>query len=163
MGILRVLQQVTLPSFGMRCSNSQLTSAHPFLSLFLFIYLFCLFLFCFVFILFIFILFCFYFVYFYFVLFLFCLFLFCFVFILFIFILLLLFCLFLFISSIAKKCHQQYTGEIQLQFHKRMNNHTSDIRQKKKRTGMVRQFPKCGLNNVQPIILERVRSLDTFI
>ena len=36
MGILRVLQQVTLPSFGMMCSISQLTSAHPFLSLFIF-------------------------------------------------------------------------------------------------------------------------------
>ena len=36
MAILRVLQQVTLPSFGMTCSNSQLTSAHPFLSLFIF-------------------------------------------------------------------------------------------------------------------------------
>ena len=36
MGILRVLQQVTLPSFGMMCSNSQLTSAHLFPSLFIF-------------------------------------------------------------------------------------------------------------------------------
>ena len=35
-GILRVLQQVTLPSFGMMCSISQLASAHPFLSLFIF-------------------------------------------------------------------------------------------------------------------------------
>ena len=67
------------------------------------------------------------------------------------------------ISSIAKKCHQQYTGETQLEFYKRMNNHTSDIRQKKKSTGMVRHFAKCGLNNVQPIILERVRSSDPFI
>ena len=63
----------------------------------------------------------------------------------------------------CKKCHQQYTGETQLQFHKRMNNHTSDIRQKKKSMGMVRHFAKCGLNNVQPIILERVRSSDPFI
>ena len=38
----------------------------------------------------------------------------------------------------CKKCHKQYTGEAQLEFHKRMNNHTSDIRQKKKSTGMVR-------------------------
>ena len=29
--------------------------------------------------------------------------------------------------------------------------------------GMVRHFAKCGLNNVQPIILERVRSSDPFI
>ena len=36
MGILRVLQQVTLPSFGMMYPNSQLASAHPFLSLFIF-------------------------------------------------------------------------------------------------------------------------------
>ena len=63
----------------------------------------------------------------------------------------------------CKKCHEQYTGETQLEFHKRMNNHTSDIRQKKKSTGMVRHFAKCGLNNVQPIILERVRSSDPFI
>ena len=63
----------------------------------------------------------------------------------------------------CKKCHQQYTGETQLEFHKRMNNHTSDIRQKKKSTGMMRHFVKCGLNNVQPIILEKVRSSDPFI
>ena len=63
----------------------------------------------------------------------------------------------------CKKCHQQYTGETQLKFHKRMNNYTSDIRQKKKSTGMVRHFAKCDLNNVQPIILERVRSSDPFI
>ena len=44
-----------------------------------------------------------------------------------------------------------------------MNNHTSDIRHEKKSTGMVRHFAKCGLNNVQPIILERVRSSDPFI
>ena len=63
----------------------------------------------------------------------------------------------------CKKCHQQYTGETQLEFHKRMNNHTNDIRQKKKSTGMVRHFAKCGLNNVQPVILKRVRSSDPFI
>ena len=63
----------------------------------------------------------------------------------------------------CKKCYKQYTGETQLEFHKRMNNHTSDIRHKKKSTGMVRHFAKCGLNNVQPIILERVRSSDLFI
>ena len=63
----------------------------------------------------------------------------------------------------CKKCHKQYTGETQLEFHKRMNNHTSDIRHKKKSTGMVRHFAKCDLNNVQPIILERVRSSDLFI
>ena len=63
----------------------------------------------------------------------------------------------------SKKCGQQYTGETQLEFHKRMNNHTSDIRQKKKSMGMVRHFAKCGLNNIQPIILERVRSSDPFI
>ena len=63
----------------------------------------------------------------------------------------------------CKKCHQHYTGETQLGFHKRMNNHESDIRQKKKSTGMVRHFAKCGLNNIRPIILERVRSSDPFI
>ena len=36
MGILRFLQQVTLPSIGMMCSNSQLISAHPFPNLFIF-------------------------------------------------------------------------------------------------------------------------------
>ena len=36
MGILGALQHVTLPSFGMMCSISQLTGAHPFLSLFFF-------------------------------------------------------------------------------------------------------------------------------
>ena len=36
MSIYEVLQQVTLPSFGMMCSNSQLVSAHPFQSLFIF-------------------------------------------------------------------------------------------------------------------------------
>ena len=28
---------------------------------------------------------------------------------------------------------------------------------------MVRQFSECGLNNIQPIILEKVRSSDPFI
>ena len=36
MSILEVLQQVTLPSFGMMCSSSQLTSAHLLVSLFIF-------------------------------------------------------------------------------------------------------------------------------
>ena len=38
---------------------------------------------------------------------------------------------------------------------------TSD--RKTKSTGMVGHFAKCGLNNVPPIILERVRSSDPFI
>ena len=29
--------------------------------------------------------------------------------------------------------------------------------------GMVRHFAKCGLNNVQPIIFERIRSSDPLI
>ena len=63
----------------------------------------------------------------------------------------------------CKKCSQQYIGETKLQFHVRMNNHTSDIRTNKKSTGMVRHFTNCGVNNIQPVILERVRSSDPFI
>ena len=44
-----------------------------------------------------------------------------------------------------------------------MNNHTSDIRTNKKSTGMVPHFADCGMNNIQPIILERVQSSDPFI
>ena len=58
---------------------------------------------------------------------------------------------------------KQYTGETKLDFHVRMNNHTSDIRTNKKNTGMVRHFTNCGVNNIQPIILERVQSSDPFI
>ena len=53
--------------------------------------------------------------------------------------------------------------EIQLEFRKGMSNYTSGIRQKKKNIGMVRHFANCSLNNVQPIILERARSSDSFI
>ena len=58
---------------------------------------------------------------------------------------------------------QQYTGETQLEFHLRLNNHTSDIKLNKKSTGMVRHFGDCGVNNMQPVILEKVRSSDPFI
>ena len=63
----------------------------------------------------------------------------------------------------CKKCSQQYIGETKLQFHVRMNNHASDIRTNKKSTGMIRHFTDCGVNNIQPVILERVRSSDPFI
>ena len=63
----------------------------------------------------------------------------------------------------CKKCKQQYTGETKLEFHHRMNNHKSDIRTKNKSTGMVRHFSECGIENIQPVILERVRSSDPFI
>ena len=33
----------------------------------------------------------------------------------------------------------------------------------KKSTGMVRHFGDCGVNNMQPVILEKVRSSDPFI
>ena len=63
----------------------------------------------------------------------------------------------------CKHCNQQYTGETQLEFHLRLNNHTSDIKLNKKSTGMVRHFGDCGVNNMQPVILEKVRSSDPFI
>ena len=50
----------------------------------------------------------------------------------------------------CKKCSQQYIGETKLQFHVRMNNHTSDIR------------TNCDVNNIQRVILERVQSSDPF-
>ena len=65
--------------------------------------------------------------------------------------------------STAKKCSQQYTGETKLKFHLRMSNHKSDVRANKKSTGMIRHFSNCGVTNIQPTILERVRSLDPFI
>ena len=40
----------------------------------------------------------------------------------------------------CNRCNQQYTGETKLEFHLRLNNHTSDIRSNKKSTGMVRHF-----------------------
>ena len=45
----------------------------------------------------------------------------------------------------------------------RLNSHTSDIKLNQKSTGMVRHFSECGLENIQPIILEKVRSTDPFI
>ena len=63
----------------------------------------------------------------------------------------------------CKRCNQQYTGENKLEFHLRLNNHTSDIRLYKKSTGMVRHFSECSLNTIQPIILEKVRSSHPFI
>ena len=56
-----------------------------------------------------------------------------------------------------------YTLETKLDFHLRLNNYTSDAISNKKRKGMVRHFSECGLNNIQPIILEKVRSSDPFI
>ena len=44
-----------------------------------------------------------------------------------------------------------------------MNNHKSDIRTNKKSNGMVRHFPKCGMQNLKPTVLEKVRSRDPFI
>ena len=44
-----------------------------------------------------------------------------------------------------------------------MNNHNSDVRQKKKCTGMVRYFADYGIHDIQPIILERTKLSDLFI
>ena len=59
--------------------------------------------------------------------------------------------------------HQEYVGETELEFHCRMNNHKSDIRSGNKSNGMVRHFSKCGIDNVTPNILEKVRSRDHYI
>ena len=56
-----------------------------------------------------------------------------------------------------------YTGEIKREFHLRLNSHTSDIKLNQKSTGMVRHFSECGLENIQPILLEKVHSTDPFI
>ena len=45
----------------------------------------------------------------------------------------------------------------------RLNSDTSDIKLNQKRTGMVKHFSEFGLENIQPIILEKVRSIDPFI
>ena len=63
----------------------------------------------------------------------------------------------------CSKCKQQYVGETELEFHCRMNNHKSDIRLENKSNGMVRHFSKCGIDNVTPNILEKVRSRDHYI
>ena len=63
----------------------------------------------------------------------------------------------------CKHCNQQYTGETKLEFHLRLNNHTSDIKLNRKSTGMVRHFSDCGVNNMEPVILKKVRSTDLFI
>ena len=63
----------------------------------------------------------------------------------------------------CNKCKQQYVGETELEFHCRMNNHKSDIRLENKSNGMVRHFSKCGIDNVTPNILEKVRSRDHYI
>ena len=39
---------------------------------------------------------------------------------------------------------------------------TSDIKLNKKNTRMVRHFSDCGVNNMQLVILEKVRSSDPF-
>ena len=57
----------------------------------------------------------------------------------------------------------QYIGETKLKFHEHMNNHKSDIRTNKKSNGMVRHFSKCGIENLKPTVLEKVRSRDPFI
>ena len=56
------------------------------------------------------------------------------------------------------QCYDQYIGETSLQFHERMNNHKRDIRTNKKSNGMVRHFSKCGIQNLKPTVLEKVRS-----
>ena len=61
------------------------------------------------------------------------------------------------------KCYDHYIGETRLQFHERMNNHKSDIRTNKKSNEMVRHFFKCGIQNLKPTVLEKVRSRDPFI
>ena len=63
----------------------------------------------------------------------------------------------------CKHCNQEYTGETKREFHLRLNSHTSDIKLNQKGTGMVRHFRECGLENIQPIILEKVRSTDPYI
>ena len=63
----------------------------------------------------------------------------------------------------CKHCNQQYTRETKREFHLRLNSHTSDIKLNQKSTGVVRHFSECGLENIQPIILEKVRSTDPFI
>ena len=63
----------------------------------------------------------------------------------------------------CKKCSQQYTGEMKLEFHLRMNNHNSDVRTNKKSTRMMWHFSNCGVTSIQPTILERVLSSDPFI
>ena len=63
----------------------------------------------------------------------------------------------------CKHCNQQYTGETKREFHLRLNSHTSDIKLNQKSTGMVRHFSERGLENIQPIILEKVPSTDPFI
>ena len=63
----------------------------------------------------------------------------------------------------CKCCNQHYTGESKLEFHLTLNNHTSNIRLNKKSTTMVRHFSECSLNNIQPIILQKVGSSDPFI
>ena len=63
----------------------------------------------------------------------------------------------------CSKCKQQYIGETELEFHCRMNNHKSDIRLENKSNGMVRHFSKCGIDNMTPNILEKVRSRDHYI
>ena len=61
------------------------------------------------------------------------------------------------------KCCDQYIGETELQFHKRMNNQKSDIRTNKKSNGMMRHFSRCGIENLKPAVLEKVRSRNPFI
>ena len=63
----------------------------------------------------------------------------------------------------CKHCNQQYTGETKREFHLRLNSHTSDIKLNQKSTRMVKHFSECSLENIQPIILEKVLSTDPFI
>ena len=63
----------------------------------------------------------------------------------------------------CKHCNQQYTGETKREFHLRLNSHTSDIKLNQKIIGMVRHLSECGLEIIQPIILEKVCSTDPFI
>ena len=44
-----------------------------------------------------------------------------------------------------------------------MNNHKSDIITSRKSNGTVRHFSKCGVENLKPTVLEKLRSRDPFI
>ena len=52
---------------------------------------------------------------------------------------------------------------MEFKFHCQMNNHKSNVRLENKSNGMVRHFSKCGIDNVTPNILEKVRSRDHYI
>ena len=57
--------------------------------------------------------------------------------------------------------HDRYEKKVYKYVYKEY--HKSDIRLENKSNGMVRYFSKCGINNVMPNILEKVRSRDHYI